>query len=741
MNTLFEIAARLQSAGSAEALLLIAVKATLILLIAHLLLAVLSRSSAATRHVVATLALVSVLALAFFTPVVPTWNLAWLDAPENTIGALGDEEPSSIGTALSLARETGIVPAKPLSIAERAVNVTRNGWKGMIVLGIGFISLLLLAQMLAGMVGVALVARNAEPFGSETAERELEAARAHLGLTRPIRLLRSERVSVPVIWGIAAPVLMLPADSITWSRERLRVVLLHELAHLRRLDGVTLLITRAAVSLFWFHPLAWSMNRAARNACERACDDLVLASGAKPSDYADHLLHIAKALPSFDPFRSVTLAMSRKSELEGRLLSILQAGISRSGFTKRGVAIACAIAAFIVIPISAVRLIADGDAPPPPPEKLIAKASGSSIDVVDDFDDVMPDFGKFFREGKVPKTGEDWNDRGNDLYKDQKYAEAAEAYRRAVELKFRPEITAYNMACAYALADKKDQALGALATAVRAGYDDFDHIKEDSDLDSLRSDPRFAQIAGSASTERLRAVLADYTKAKTGDEWFDAGLELLRLRRFDESVNAFQQAIAANEKPVTSMYNIACAYSLKGDANNGMAWLSRAVASGFPSTAKLDEDADLELLRRQPQFAGLRRLAQDLELKDGGWLFFEDWSEATKHHREMAAKHPDSGRAWFNLGYASLQAHDYGNAVMAFEKAFARDYRRGPAAYNMACAHARAGQNDAAIAALIRARDHGFELKNYLAHDSDLRKLRKDPRFQELKRQTLRKSS
>jgi hypothetical protein len=63
-------------------------------------------------------------------------------------------------------------------------------------------------------------------------------------------------------------------------------------------------------------------------------------------------------MPTFDPFRSVTLAMSRKSQLEGRLLSILSPQGARRIFTARGVAIACVAALLIVIPVSAVRLAA-----------------------------------------------------------------------------------------------------------------------------------------------------------------------------------------------------------------------------------------------------------------------------------------------------------------------------------------------------------------------------------------------
>src|SRR5687767_14054040 len=75
MATLFELAARIQAAGGAESMLLMLVKATLTLAIARVFLAVLPRASAATRHLVATAALVGVAAIPVLTFIVPSWNL------------------------------------------------------------------------------------------------------------------------------------------------------------------------------------------------------------------------------------------------------------------------------------------------------------------------------------------------------------------------------------------------------------------------------------------------------------------------------------------------------------------------------------------------------------------------------------------------------------------------------------------------------------------------------------------
>src|SRR6185295_9790748 len=108
----------------------------------------------------------------------------------------------------------------------------------------------------------------------------------------------------------------------------------------------------------WFHPLAWSLDRAARSECEQACDDLVLDAGTRPSEYADHLLGIARLLPRRDPFGAVTLAMSRRSQLEGRLLSILHPHARRDAVSRRAVLFSALVAMLFVVPVAALRLTA-----------------------------------------------------------------------------------------------------------------------------------------------------------------------------------------------------------------------------------------------------------------------------------------------------------------------------------------------------------------------------------------------
>ena len=134
---------------------------------------------------------------------------------------------------------------------------------------------------------------------------------------------------MPMTFGVFRPTVLLPAGASEWSPERLRVVLLHELAHVRRGDVAMHLLARTALALYWWNPLAWFAWREFLKERERATDDLVLHAGARASDYAGHLLEVARTLQPAPATAWAAIAMARRSELEGRLVAILDSGVNR----------------------------------------------------------------------------------------------------------------------------------------------------------------------------------------------------------------------------------------------------------------------------------------------------------------------------------------------------------------------------------------------------------------------------
>jgi TonB family protein len=157
---------------------------------------------------------------------------------------------------------------------------------------------------------------------------ELAAA---LGVSRRVELKVGEGSTMPMTWGFLRPNLLLPASSNEWTSQRRRMVLAHELAHIRRADWLFQLLAELACVAYWFNPLFWVARNRLNFESERACDDAVLNLGFEGQDYATHLLEIARAMKKKSPAWLPALAMAKKFSLETRLIAILNRTTERRG--------------------------------------------------------------------------------------------------------------------------------------------------------------------------------------------------------------------------------------------------------------------------------------------------------------------------------------------------------------------------------------------------------------------------
>jgi beta-lactamase regulating signal transducer with metallopeptidase domain len=116
-----------------------------------------------------------------------------------------------------------------------------------------------------------------------------------LGLWRIPPVLISSEVEGPMTCGLRRPRILLPESLVDRFRpEELRAVLAHELAHCHRGDLWLNHLQLALLTLWWFHPVLWLVNRALREIREDCCDDLLLARGiAHNDDYCEVLLRAA----------------------------------------------------------------------------------------------------------------------------------------------------------------------------------------------------------------------------------------------------------------------------------------------------------------------------------------------------------------------------------------------------------------------------------------------------------------
>lgn len=212
------------------------------------------------------------------------------------------------------------------------------------------------------LIGTVLVARDTRR-ASRTVSREwlllAGQIQEELHLHRSVTLLRRTERGVPYTWGILSPVVGLPSDADTWTSERLRIVLIHELAHVKRYDAMTELIAQLTLVIFWFDPLVWLAIRRMRTEREHACDDRVLVQGVKPSLYVEELLTMMKAIgkgvgaPGFG-----AIAMARRSQFESRMFAVLDERKVRSGIERRTMTIVAVAMTTLLLCVASVRLAA-----------------------------------------------------------------------------------------------------------------------------------------------------------------------------------------------------------------------------------------------------------------------------------------------------------------------------------------------------------------------------------------------
>ena len=129
--------------------------------------------------------------------------------------------------------------------------------------------------------------------------------------------------------GRVAPGRSPPTAALRWPADRLQAVLRHELVHVRARDAAMRLTARVACALFWFHPGAWWLARRFEADAEEACDDRVLLSGIRVSDYAEWLG--ASAPGARGHHAQAAIALVRPGNLRARLAAVTDTRRRRRG--------------------------------------------------------------------------------------------------------------------------------------------------------------------------------------------------------------------------------------------------------------------------------------------------------------------------------------------------------------------------------------------------------------------------
>lgn len=172
---------------------------------------------------------------------------------------------------------------------------------------------------------------------------------------RSPRVIVSHAVTVPMTWGWLRPVIVLPGSwGETWSASDKRIALMHELAHVRSGDWAFYVASRVVCALLWFHPGVWWIARSLRDDCEQACDDRVIASGVRRSDYAELLVRAAERATV--SMAGGAFALSRRRGLRARLAAVLDLRHDVRPMARGRAVAAVLVAMAAAAPISVVQL-------------------------------------------------------------------------------------------------------------------------------------------------------------------------------------------------------------------------------------------------------------------------------------------------------------------------------------------------------------------------------------------------
>jgi len=358
-------------------------KLTLILALGLIIAATLRASSPSLRHLVLFATLASCLVLPAAMLLSPQWNVQLLPSSSAENARSGGDVGQSATTPDT--RSVQLTdPRSPISLTANSDQLTTGQLRApgtgqratgtyrapdilALLWAFGFTAIL--AWLAIGRFRLRRIGTMAWPLDDPEWARILDAERRESGVTKNVRLCSSSVVSTPLTWGWTAPIILLPEDALDWSEEHRRIVLRHELAHVARGDALSQLVAGVACAVYWFHPLVWVAERRLRAECERACDDRVVSLGTPAADYAAHLLEVARSARAFGAPGFLSVAMARPSQLEGRLLAVLNGSRRRVSLSPGARRLAIVLSAIVLLPLAAFRAV----------PKSTARSAGSEV--------------------------------------------------------------------------------------------------------------------------------------------------------------------------------------------------------------------------------------------------------------------------------------------------------------------------------------------------------------------------
>jgi beta-lactamase regulating signal transducer with metallopeptidase domain len=281
-------------------------------------------------------------------------------------------EPSMVASVEAAATISSAPELPTVSAVRKTELIVAGTW----VMGIVLLSL----RVLAGQLSMWRMLRAAVPISDERILNVVSEVISPRGARRTVRWLEHSTSTMPMTCGVWTPAIIIPVSAKEWSNDRLRMVLLHELAHVQRGDCLWQWLTHVVTIGQWFNPLAWLATSRLRSEREQACDDVVLNTGVRASDYAETLLDLSTGgrRNVFD--LCAGLAMARPQRLAARVESIVDDRRDRGVVSRPTKIITGLCTCLLMIPLGLMaqadvtqRQKTTSDADVNPPKKQLAQ--------------------------------------------------------------------------------------------------------------------------------------------------------------------------------------------------------------------------------------------------------------------------------------------------------------------------------------------------------------------------------
>lgn len=275
--------------------------------------------SAAVRHAVWTAVVCAMLSLPLLSVTLPSIPVRILQAAPAVV--VPTPAPAKVGG-----------PAQAQAAPAPASRANSPAWMSLLLAAYLLVAAALLGRLLAGYVMSRRLVGRSQPIRDARVSELLD----RLAIATAAGLAESQSIAVPLTVGWIKPHILLPSGWQAWDRAKLDAVLTHEFAHVRRADWLVALLAGLNRCVFWFHPLAWWMERKLAALAEDSCDESSLLVTGNRQRYAQVLLEMADAVRAGKGrLNWHAVAMARPSQVRQRIEAILdESRLLSRGMTK-----------------------------------------------------------------------------------------------------------------------------------------------------------------------------------------------------------------------------------------------------------------------------------------------------------------------------------------------------------------------------------------------------------------------